>query len=108
MLAQRKLAQQATAWYQNYVALLRKLRSGHAPTALVTFCGQGGVSEGVRRANGAAHGQDLRVQPNYVRRFGRECFSQGDSTSIMALSGDWCCSEYGSRDGGRELEHNPE
>ena len=82
---QRALARRATAWYQNYVALLRRLRSGRTPTAVVGFSGQGGVSEGVRRANGASHGQDLRDQPRYSARFGSENFSKGDSTSPSEL-----------------------
>ena len=82
---QRTLARQATAWYQNYVALLRRLRSGRTPTAVVGFCGQGGVSEGIRRANGASHGQDLRDQPRYRRWFGEATFSVGDSTDASRL-----------------------
>ena len=47
--AQKRLALRGTAWYANYVMLLRKLRSGRRPAALVTYCGQGGVTEGIRR-----------------------------------------------------------
>ena len=82
---QRVLATQVLKWYENYVYLHRRLHSGRTPSALVTFCGEGGVSEGVRRAGGAAHGQDVREQPRYVQRFGRECFSQGDSRSPKAM-----------------------
>ena len=52
---------------------------------MVGFCGQGGVSEGIRRANGSSHGQDLRPQPNYQRRFGELNFSLGDSTDPTVL-----------------------
>ena len=83
--AQRRRAREATAWYQNYVALLRRLRSGRTPTAVVGFCGQGGVSEGIRRANGAVHGQDLRDQPRYRRWFSDPTFSVGDSTDVSRL-----------------------
>lgn len=38
--AQRAKARAACAWYQNYVALLRRLRAGRRPTAVVGFCGQ--------------------------------------------------------------------
>ena len=84
--AQKARARRATAWYANYVALLRRLRSGRTPSAVVGFCGQGGVTEGIRRANGAAHGQDLREQPRYKSRYGDETFTCGDSTSALALA----------------------
>ena len=77
--AQQTRAREALAWYRCYTRLLQRLSSGHAPTALVTFCSQGGTSEGVRRAGGAVHGQDIRDQHNYVRRFGPETFTKGDS-----------------------------
>jgi hypothetical protein len=83
--AGRRGAQAACAWYQNYVALLRRLRAGRRPTAIVGFCGQGGTSEGIRRANGSSHGQDLRPQPRYVERFGAANFSQVDSTDPTIL-----------------------
>ena len=83
--AGRSRARRACAWYQNYVALLRRLRAGRRPTAMVGFCGQGGASEGIRRANGSSHGQDIRPQPNYVSRFGQANFSQVDSTDPTIL-----------------------
>ena len=83
--AGRRGAQAACAWYQNYVALLRRLRAGRRPTAIVGFCGQGGTSEGIRRANGSSHGQDIRPQPRYVERFGAANFSQVDSTDPTIL-----------------------
>ena len=82
---QRKVADEVLAWYRQYVELLRRLRSGRTPTAVVGYCGQGGVSEGVRRAGGASHGQDIRGQPKYEARFGSETFSQGDSRSPAEL-----------------------
>ena len=78
---QRKRASEVLRWYSKYTALLRRVESGRTPVALVTFCKQGGVVEGIRRANGAAHGQDLHTQPRYVARYGSETFTQGDSTS---------------------------
>ena len=81
----RRLSREACLWYQNYVALLRRLRSGRRPCAVVGFCGQGGVTEGIRRANGVSHGQDIRPQPRYLRRYGEECFTQGDSTDVTSL-----------------------
>ena len=69
-------------WYRCYVELLRRLRSGCTPSALVTFCGQGGTCEGVRRAGGASVGQDLAQQPRFERRFGGDRFAQGDSTQV--------------------------
>ena len=82
---QRKVSDEVLAWYRQYVELLRRLRSGRTPTAVVGYCGQGGVSEGVRRAGGASHGQDIRGQPKYEARFGSETFSQGDSRSPAEL-----------------------
>ena len=82
---QSRLASRAMDWYRNYVYLLRRLDSNRTPTALVTFCGQGGTSEGVKRAGGAVHGQDVRDQPRYRNRFGKETFTQGDSTDASAL-----------------------
>ena len=78
-LAQKRRAAEVLAWYRQYVELLRRLESGRTPSVVVTFCGQGGVTEGVRRAGGASHGQDWVDQPMYRRRFGEECFTQGDS-----------------------------
>jgi hypothetical protein len=83
--AQAELANEALAWYRQYVELHRSWHSGRTPTALVTFCGQGGVSEGVRRSGGAAHGQDLRPQERYVARYGEEAFTMGDSCSPTEL-----------------------
>ena len=84
--AQVDLASQATGWYRHYVSLLRRLNSGHTPVALVAFCGQGGLTEGVRRAGGAAHGVDGEAQPAYARRFGLETLSTGDPASVSELT----------------------
>ena len=83
--AQVARSRDAILWYRHYVSLLRRLCSGRTPAALVTYCGQGGVSEGVKRAGGAAHGQDIRAMPRYARRFGPECFSQGDSADAASV-----------------------
>ena len=76
----------ACCWYENYARLLQKLSSGSAPSALVTFCGQGGVTEGIRQAGGFSHGQDLHPQPAYVARFGSTTFTQGDSTAATEVA----------------------
>lgn len=78
---QREASEAVLAWYGQYVLLHRRLHSGFTPTAVVTFSGQGGTSEGIRRAGGASHGQDLRDQPRYRGWFGDNRFSQGDSTN---------------------------
>jgi hypothetical protein len=83
--SQRARAQKAQRWYQNYRLLLQRLSSGRTPTALVTFCSQGGTSAGVLRAGGAAHGQDLRPQPRYESKFGASKFSLGDSSDAMQV-----------------------
>ena len=80
----RAEARRALDWYQNYVHLLRRLRSGQTPVANVGFCGQGGVSEGIRRAKGASHGQDIREQPRFEARFGKGTFSLGDSADAAS------------------------
>ena len=83
--AQADLAARAIDWYRHYVSLLRRLSSGHTPVAIVSYCGQGSTTEGVRRAGGSAHGCDLGDQPRYVGRFGEETFSKGDPTSVSEL-----------------------
>ena len=60
-IQQKARAGKVLLWYSKYVALLRRVESGRTPVALVTFCKQGGVVEGIRRANGAAHGQDIHA-----------------------------------------------
>ena len=85
MAAQAMRSSKVVEWYENYVRIHRRMHSGKTPSALVSYCGEGGVSEGIRRAGGAAHGQDLREQLKYVRRFGQECFSRGDSRNPKGL-----------------------
>lgn len=84
--AQRERFRQASAWYFNYVRLLKARSSGRTPSAVVTFCKQGGVSEGIRRGGGAVHGQDLTEQPRYRARFGQDSFTQGDSTCTAVVA----------------------
>ena len=79
--AQAALSSEMLDWYALYVALLRRLQSGRTPFALQNFCGGGGSSEGCRRAGGASHGIDLYSQPDYVRRFGPDCFTAADGMS---------------------------
>ena len=57
-------------WYDNYVAILRRLQSGETPGILELFCGSGGGSEGTRRSGGRSHGVDLYDMPEYIDRFG--------------------------------------
>lgn len=82
---QGDLAARAVDWYRHYVSLLRRLSSGHTPVAIVSYCGQGSTTEGVRRAGGSAHGNDLGDEPRYIGRFGEETFSKGDPTSVSEL-----------------------
>ena len=82
---QRRRAEGVLAWYSAYVVLHRRLHSSRTPTALVDFCGEGGVSEGVRRAGGAHHGVDVKEMGAFVRRYGPECFTQADGRSPTVL-----------------------
>lgn len=83
--AQRARASRVLSWYRQYTLLLRRLSSGRTPVALVTYCGQGAVAEGIRRGGGGVHGQDVRPMERFERRFGPECFSQGDSRDPHTL-----------------------
>ena len=47
--AQRRRARRVLMWYRQYSELLRKLM-GRQPELVDLFCGEGGVSEGIRRA----------------------------------------------------------
>ena len=76
--AQRRRAGRVLAWYRQYGELLRKLM-GRAPEVVDLFCGQGGSSEGIRRAGLAPVGLDMSAQPQYSNRFGAERFTQGDA-----------------------------
>eukprot|EP00966_Prymnesium_polylepis_P323009 7379234-Prymnesium_polylepis.1 len=70
---QRKVSDEVLAWYRQYVELLRRPHA-HSRGGLL-WAGRG-LSEGVCRAGGASHGQDIRGQPKYEARFGSETFSQ--------------------------------
>ena len=83
--SQAAQASKVLAWYRNYVELLRILQGGRTPTVVEGCCGGGGKTEGVRRAGGASHGIDIRPQPDFQRRFGTRCFTQGDATSPLLL-----------------------
>ncbi len=73
-------------WYGQYPRLLRRLMSGVTPAVVDDCCGGGGASEGVRRGGGVAHGIDLVVQQEFVRRFGAESFTQGDGMSWAVVA----------------------
>lgn len=68
----------ATRWYEQYVRLLRRLRSGRAPVLLDLFCGGGCASEGARRVGGGSVGFDDVPRPHYAARFGKSWFELGD------------------------------
>ena len=79
--AQRALSSEMLDWYSLYVGVLRRLESGETPTVVTAFCGGGGDAEGCRRAGGRSRGVDAEDQPDFARRFGGDCFAQGDATS---------------------------
>ena len=76
--AQRRRSDRVLAWYRQYGELLRKLL-GRTPEVVDLFCGQGGSSEGIRRAGLAPFGVDSTAQPQYERRFGADRFVCGDA-----------------------------
>ena len=82
---QRARAGRVLSWYRQYTLLLKRLSSGRTPVALVTYCGQGAVAEGIRRGGGGVHGQDVRPMVRFEQRFGADCFSQGDSRDPHTL-----------------------
>ena len=76
--AQRRRARRVLMWYRQYSELLRKL-TGRQPEMVDLFCGEGGVSEGIRRAGLASTGVDLNDMPRFRARFGSERFVQADA-----------------------------
>ena len=58
-------------WYRQYAELLRKLQ-GRQPELVDLFCGEGGVSEGIRRAGLSPNGVDAKDMPKYRDRFGAD------------------------------------
>ena len=83
---QQQRAERMLLWYEQYVAIVRRARSGVTPMVLSTFCGGGGSSEGVKRSGGCSVGVDSEDQPDYKRRFGEQTFVQGDATSWALIS----------------------
>ena len=76
--AQRRRARRVLMWYRQYSELLRKLM-GRQPELVDLFCGEGGVSEGIRRAGLAATGVAMCDMPRYRQRFGSERFVMADA-----------------------------
>ncbi len=72
---QALVAKDVLNWYGKYVTLHKLWHGNVKPSALVAFCGQGGVTEGVVRAGGSVYGQDLRPQPRYKAKYGEHNFS---------------------------------
>ena len=66
---QRRRARRVLMWYRQYAELLRKLQ-GRQPELVDLFCGEGGVSEGIRRAGLSPNGVDAKDMPKYRDRFG--------------------------------------
>ena len=66
---QRRRARRVLMWYRQYAELLRKLQ-GRQPELVDLFCGEGGVSEGIRRAGLSPNGVDAKDMPKYRERFG--------------------------------------
>ena len=79
-------AERMLLWYDQYVTILRRLRSGEAPKLLHLFGGGGGSSEGSRRAGALGICVDNEPQPDYERRFGKESFKLGDATSWATVA----------------------
>ena len=87
--SQKQRAERMLQWYELYVTILRRVRSGVDPMVLSSFCGGGGSSEGVRRSGGVSVGLDNELQADYKRKFGDQTFVQGDATSWSQI-GDLC------------------
>ena len=85
-LKQQQRAEEMLLWYEQYVAIVKRARSGVTPMVLSSFCGGGGSSEGVKRSGGCSVGLDSEDQPDYKRRFGEQTFVQGDATSWALIS----------------------
>ena len=76
--AQRRRARRVLMWYRQYAELLQKLL-GRQPELVDLFCGEGGVSEGIRRAGLTPTGVDMKDMPRYRNRFGLDRFIVADA-----------------------------
>ena len=83
--AQQERAEAVLGWYRAYVEIVRNLQDKRPVVVVDGMCGGGGTSEGVRRGGGGSRGVDLEPQEDYVRRFGRTAFEQGDATDVSLL-----------------------
>ena len=104
--AQAQLAQEMLSWYQHYVTVLRRLRSGRQINVIDGFCGGGGSTEGKRRAGGVGQGVDEVPQPDFIRRFSEGCgFRVGEATGAgeghgVAANHSFILAPHGSGGGG--------
>lgn len=75
---QGRRARRVLMWYRQYSELLKKLL-GRQPEVVDLFCGEGGVSEGIRRAGLSPFGVDVKEMSKYRERFGADRFLVADA-----------------------------
>ena len=81
---QRVVADKVLAHYDIFSDIL-KIKRGRTPVILDGMSSAGGVSDGVRRGRMSMRGIDKRAQPEYVRRFGKDAFVQGDALDVALV-----------------------